>query len=170
MRICTVVTANLLIVVVAFAHIANHWFVEPSQTVFSKSEAISFSYSFENSDTHDVWVPKSVNPYMNVKFVLYGPTGDNLVWNGAKYSFGYKPSDFVRLRPGEKLSGSFTVPQACPDEKELTKGGFCFQQEGKYRGRIEFQVGLNASTVSRGLPKPLLKSAVTDSDVTFEIR
>jgi hypothetical protein len=120
------------------------WSVHPIRAEFQRTDPIVLAYELLNSSDKDVWVPRSVNPLASVRLRLHDPGGRLMVWTGSRFTFGYGPSDMVKLPPGQKVSGTFAIPRACVGDKAVERGGFCFQTGGVYEGTAEFRLGLNA--------------------------
>lgn len=120
------------------------WSVRPVKDEFQRKEPVVLAYQLLNRSPKDVWIPKSIDPFASVRFRIYGPDGHLLQWTGSRFTFGYGQSDLEKLRPDGEKSGTFVIPSACPDEKAVEKGGFCFQKPGAYQCTAEFEMGLNA--------------------------
>ncbi len=128
------------------------------------------SYRMNNKSKSDVWVPKSVNPYISILFHLSAPDGRPLQWNGARFTFKYDPSDLVHLKPGQDISGTFQVPTACPNERQIEKGGFCFTKKGSYTGTAVFQLGLNAFYHREEIRGPIAEGPYSSDKFTFIVQ
>ena len=139
----------IVFLLISFAALAGNrpevaqmeWSVHPAKSEFQRSEPIVLAYEFINSSKSEVWVPKSINPFASVSFRLYQPDGHPMSWIGAQFTFKYSQSDFEKLRPGQRKSGTFIVPRACPGERAIEKGGFCFQKDGIYKGTAKLREG-----------------------------
>jgi hypothetical protein len=121
-----------------------HWAVSINKETFHSEEAIIFNYEFLNGSPSELRVPRSVNPFMSVRFHFVDPSRHEMQWNGAQFSFAYRASDFIRLEPNGKIAGQFQVPAACPGDHRIEKGGYCFREKGEYFGTAEFRLGENA--------------------------
>jgi hypothetical protein len=145
------------------------WSAHVTKTVFKIGEPISIAYEFANTSDSKVLVPKLVNPFASVRLRFRGPDRHEMRWNGAQFTFKYKPSDFICLGPGQRIAGQFEVPTACPDEPQITKGGYCFTRKGTYVGKAEFLLGLNAFYDREKLRGPLAEGRYTSRPFTFRV-
>lgn len=146
------------------------WSVRPTKPEFQQKEPIVLTYEFFNHWNRDVFVPKLVNSFASIRFRLNDPSGHRMSWTGSLFTFGYVPSDMVKLAPGQKISGTFAIPRACPGESKVEKGGFCFQMAGVYEGTAEFRLGLNAVYHRNQFPGQLAEGPYSSNKFTFTIR
>ena len=146
------------------------WSAHPIKVDFQQSEPIIIAYELINRSKSELWVPKSIDPFVSVRLRVYDPDGRPMNWNGARFTFKYDQSNLVNLLPGQTKSGTFVVPRACPDEKVIEKGGFCFQKRGAYRGAATFQMGLNAFYHRDEIHGQIAEGPYSSDGFTFALR
>jgi len=146
------------------------WSVHPVKTEFLQSESIVLAYEFVNRSKSEIWVLKTINPFASVVLRLYDPDGRLMPWTGAQFTFKYDQSDLEELPPGQKSSGTFTVPRACPGDNDIAKGGFCFQKPGVYKGTAKFKLGLNAIYHREELRGQIAAGPYLSERLTFTVR
>src|SRR5690348_7386487 len=169
-------TLGLLTTFYCFSGIAKNnyleveWSVHPVKPEFLQNEPIVLAYEFVNHSKSEIWVPKSINPFASIVLRLYDPDGRVMPWTGAQFTFKYNKSDLQVLPPGRKSIGTFIVPRAYPGDKDMEKGGFCFQKPGAYKGNAKFKLGLNAIYHRDELPGQVAAGPYLSEGLTFNVR
>lgn len=146
------------------------WSAKPIKGSFERDEPIMMSYRLSNNSKSDVWVPKSVDPYISILLRFTDPDGRSMRWNGARFTFKYDSSDLILLKPGQDTSGTFQVPAACPNERRMEKGGFCFTKKGAYTGTAAFRLGLNAFYHREEIRGPVAEGPYLSDKFTFTVQ
>jgi hypothetical protein len=146
------------------------WSVRARKTDLQAQEPVILHYTLENRSTKDVQVPKSIDPFISVRFRLHDPDGHSMHWNGARFSFKYEPSELVPLKPGGKITGLLTIPTACPDDRQIEKGGYCFSRKGTYTGTAEFYLGTNAFYDRSRIPGSIAEGPYRSEKFSFTVR